>query len=110
MCAPVIFFVRTCVRAGPLSCAGQVVVMDRAKFHDPLRTASFLAMVGCGLLMLAPYASQDNAIEYIHHVEKCYLRRSVAYARMSPMTSLYLVGSMVQPVHCANIMHHVMGF
>merc|ERR1712087_855443 len=72
---------------------GDVIVMDRAKYHDPLRTASFAALVGCGLLMLGPYASQDNAIEYIHHMQKCYMRRNINYSRDAPMTALYLAGA-----------------
>ena len=59
-------------------------------------------------MLLAPYASDTNAIEYIHHVEKCYLRRDVQYTRAFPMTALYLAGAMIQPAHCHNTMHHVM--
>ena len=82
--------------------------MDRAKFHDPARTASFLSYVGCGLLMLGPYASSDNAIEYVHHIEKCYLRRAPWFARLCPDTALYMVGDLITPQQCANIMRHVM--
>lgn len=94
-----------------------VVVMDRAKFHDPLRTASFLALVGAGLLMLGPYDSPSNAIEYIHHVEKCYLRRNVAFSRAVPDVALYIAGSMITPVRtshhapphvCARLTLHVL--
>lgn len=94
----------------PALAPGQIVVMDRAQFHDPQRTAAFLSLVGCGLLMLAPYDSARNAIEYVHHIEKCYLRRNVPMARAFPMSSLYTVGGMITPVQCANIMHHVVGF
>jgi len=89
---------------------GKIVVMDRAAFHDPQRTAALLAQVGCGLMMLGPYASEKNAIEYVHHMEKSYLRRNPIYSRHAPASALYVAGSMVQPAHCANIMHHVMGF
>lgn len=93
---------------GPSLVPGLIVVMDRAKFHDEQRTASILALFGCGLLMLGPYASDMNGIEYIHHIEKSYLRRDVAFTRAAPMSALYLVGSMIQPAHCSNVMHHVM--
>ena len=83
--------------------------MDRAKFHDPLRTASFLALVGADLLMLGPYASQDNAIEYVHHVEKCYLRRDVAFSRAAPAAALYFAGAMITAVQATNIIRHVIG-
>ena len=89
---------------------GMCVVMDRAQFHDPQRTASYLASVGCGLLMLGPYASQDNAIEYCHHMEKCYLRRDVAFTRMAPRTALHIAGQMIDPQKCSNIVEHVLGF
>mmetsp|Transcript_41153 Transcript_41153/g.82467 ORF Transcript_41153/g.82467 Transcript_41153/m.82467 type:complete len:168 (-) Transcript_41153:120-623(-) len=94
---------------GPLLVPGKIVCMDRAAFHNPARTAAILSQFGCGLLLLAPYASPTNAIEYIHHVEKCYLRRDVAYTRAFPMSALYAVGAMIQPVHCHNTMMHVMG-
>ena len=68
-----------------------------------------MSLPSAQLMLLAPYASETNAIEYIHHIEKCYLRRDVAYARAFPMTALYLVGGMIQPAHCSNIMHHVLG-
>ena len=93
---------------GPLLRPGLIVVMDRAQFHDPQRTATILSLFGCGLLLLGPYASDTNGIEYIHHIEKSYLRRNVPYARACPMTALYLVGTMIQPAHCHNVMHHVM--
>ena len=93
---------------GPGLRPGLIVVMDRAAFHDPQRTAAILSLFGCGLLMLGPYASDMNAIEYVHHIEKCYLRRDVEYTRAFPMSALYLAGSMIQVAHCSNIMHHVM--
>ena len=89
---------------------GAVVVMDRAKFHDPRRTASFLALVGAGLVMLGPYDSPSNAIEYIHHVEKCYLRRNVAFSRAAPAVALYLAGDMITPLQATNTIKHVIGF
>jgi len=92
---------------GPLLVPGKIVCMDRASFHDPRRTATILSYFGCGLLLLAPYASDTNAIEYVHHVQKCYLRRNVAYSRAFPMSALYVTGSMIQPAHCHNLLHHV---
>ena len=89
---------------------GAVVIMDRAKFHDPRRTASLLSFVGAGLLMLGPYDSASNAIEYMHHCEKCYLRRDVAFSRAAPATALYLAGGMITPVQATNTIKHVIGF
>lgn len=94
----------------PVLPPGSIVVMDRAKFHDPLRTASFLRLKGCGLLMLGPYQSQDNAIEYMHHVEKCYLRRDVDFTRAAPDVALYQAGAMITPVQATNTIRHVIGF
>lgn len=73
--------------------------------------------VGAGLLMLGPYDSPSNAIEYIHHVEKCYLRRNVAFSRAVPDVALYIAGSMITPVRtshhapphvCARLTLHVL--
>jgi hypothetical protein len=60
--------------------------------------------------MLGPYASQDNAIEYIHHCQKCYLRRNVTFSRAAPMTALHLAGQMITPVQATNTIRHVVGF
>ena len=94
----------------PVLLPGSAVVMDRTKFHDPQRTASFLALVGAGLLMLGPYASADNAIEYMHHCEKDYLRCDVAFSRAFPDVALYLAGSTITPVQATNTIKHVVGF
>ena len=69
-----------------------------------------IVRAGCGLLMLGPYDSASNGIEYVHHIEKCYLRRNPAFARAAPMTALYMGGSMITPQQCSNIMAHVLGF
>lgn len=94
----------------PILPPGAIVIMDRAKFHDPKRTASLLRLVGGGLLMLGPYDSPSNAIEYMHHVEKCYLRRDVSFSRSCPDVALYLAGSMITPVMATNTIRHVIGF
>ena len=60
--------------------------------------------------MLGPYASQDNAIEYMHHVQKCYLRRDVDFSRAAPAPALYLAGTMITPLQATNTIKHVIGF
>jgi len=84
--------------------------MDRAKFHDPVRVATFLSQVGAGLLMLAPYASTDNPIEYMHHCEKCYLRRDVYFSRACPDVALYMAGALITPAMTTNTIRHCIGF
>uniref|UniRef100_A0A7S3F389 Tc1-like transposase DDE domain-containing protein n=1 Tax=Haptolina ericina TaxID=156174 RepID=A0A7S3F389_9EUKA len=88
---------------------GFIVVLDRAAYHDMARIENFLSLIGCGVLVLAPYQSQDNGIEYIHHIQHHILRRDVDFSRAAPMTAMHLAGELINenPQHCANIMRHV---
>lgn len=84
-------------------------MLDRAAYHDMARIENFLSLIGCGVLVLAPYQSQDNGIEYIHHIQHHILRRDVDFSRAAPMTAMHLAGELINenPQHCANIMRHV---
>ena len=91
-------------------CAGSIVVLDRAGYHDMARIATLLWYVKCGVLVLAPYQSQDNAIEYIHHIQHHHLRRNVAFSRQMPMSAMLFSGALINenPQCCANLVRHVM--
>jgi hypothetical protein len=85
-----------------------LVVVARASYHNLPWMAATLGSINCGLLVLGPYDSAANAIEYVHWMIQCYLRRDVAFARAMPMSAMLCAGALVQPAHCDNIIEHTL--
>mmetsp|Transcript_19018 Transcript_19018/g.62153 ORF Transcript_19018/g.62153 Transcript_19018/m.62153 type:complete len:126 (+) Transcript_19018:1001-1378(+) len=46
---------------------------DRASYHDFNHMSRMLGIVNCGLLALGPYRSTENGIEFVYHMEQCYI-------------------------------------
>ena len=58
----------------PLLRAGQVVILDNARFHRPKAVQRILAKVGCRALFLPAYSPDLNPIEHQWHALKNRVR------------------------------------
>lgn len=83
--------------------------LDGASYHDFPKLAGWLNAIGCTLVRIPPYRSELNAIEYVHHMQKCYMRRDVGFSRACPLAALIFSADLVEQPKCENLVLHVLG-